>query len=49
LSNSEFTTALERLTDVQEDDPLKTGTEEDICVNPMNDGSPSPDGNKGSA
>jgi len=34
-SDSEFTTALERLKDVQENDPLKTGTEEDTFVNAM--------------
>jgi hypothetical protein len=34
-SDTEFTTALERLKDVQENDPLKTGTEEDIFVNAM--------------
>jgi hypothetical protein len=31
----EFTTALERLRDVQRDDPFKTGTEEDTYVNSM--------------
>ena len=34
-SDSEFTTALERLKNVQENDPLKTGTEEDTFVNAM--------------
>jgi hypothetical protein len=34
-SDSEFTTALERLKDTQENDPLKTGTEEDMFVNAM--------------
>jgi hypothetical protein len=34
-SDAEFTTALERLKDVQENDPLKTGTEEDTFVNAM--------------
>ena len=34
-SDSEFTTALERLRDVQKDDPFKTGTEEDPYVNSM--------------
>ena len=34
-SDTEFTTALERLKDVQENDPLKTGTEEDYFVNSM--------------
>lgn len=34
-SDTEFTTALERLKDVQENDPLKTGTEEDAFVNAM--------------
>jgi hypothetical protein len=34
-SDVEFTTALGRLKDVQENDPLKTGTEEDIFVNSM--------------
>ena len=34
-SDSEFTTALERLKDVQENDPFKTGTEEDTFVNAM--------------
>jgi len=34
-SDSEFTTALERLKDVQKNDPLKTGTEEDTFVNSM--------------
>jgi len=34
-SDSEFTTALERLKDVQKDDPFKTGTEEDYFVNSM--------------
>ena len=34
-SDAEFTTALERLKDVQENDPLKTGTEEDCFVNSM--------------
>jgi hypothetical protein len=31
----EFTTALERLKVVQENDPFKTGTEEDTFVNAM--------------
>ena len=30
-----FTTALERLLDVQKNNPLKTGTDEDIFVNSM--------------
>jgi hypothetical protein len=34
-SDAEFTTALGRLKDVQENDPLKTGTEEDYFVNAM--------------
>jgi hypothetical protein len=34
-SDPEFTTALERLKDVQENDPFKTGTEEDTFVNAM--------------
>ena len=34
-NDTEFTTALERLKDVQENDPLKAGTEEDIFVNSM--------------
>jgi hypothetical protein len=34
-SDSEFTTALERLKEVQENDPFKTGTEEDTFVNAM--------------
>ena len=34
-SDAEFTTALGRLKDVQENDPLKTGTEEDYFVNSM--------------
>ncbi len=34
-SDTEFTTALERLKDVQENDPLKKGTEEDTFVNAM--------------
>src|SRR5215216_4041035 len=34
-SDTEFTTALRRLKDVQENDPLKTGTEEDSYVNSM--------------
>jgi hypothetical protein len=34
-SDVEFTTALGRLKDVQENDPLKTGTEEDYFVNSM--------------
>jgi hypothetical protein len=34
-SDTEFTTALERLKDVQENDPLKTGTDEDTFVNAM--------------
>jgi hypothetical protein len=34
-SDSEFTTALGRLKDVQKNDPLKTGTEEDYFVNSM--------------
>ena len=34
-SDTEFTTALERLNDVQENDPFKTGTEEDSYVNSM--------------
>ena len=34
-SDSEFTTALERLKDVQKNDPFKTGTEEDAYVNSM--------------
>ena len=34
-SDTEFTTALRRLKDVQENDPLKTGTEEDYFVNSM--------------
>ena len=34
-SDAEFTTALERLKDVQEKDPFKTGTEEDTFVNAM--------------
>ena len=34
-SDAEFTTALERLKDVQEKDPLKTGTGEDYFVNSM--------------
>lgn len=34
-SDSEFTTAIERLKDVQKDDPFKTGTEEDYFVNSM--------------
>jgi hypothetical protein len=34
-SDSEFTTALGRLKDVQENDPFKTGTEEDYFVNSM--------------
>ena len=34
-SDSEFTTALERLKDVQKDDPFKTGTDEDTFVNSM--------------
>ena len=34
-SDTEFTTALGRLKDVQANDPFKTGTEEDIFVNSM--------------
>ena len=34
-SDSEFTTALGRLKDVQKNDPFKTGTEEDTYVNSM--------------
>jgi transposase-like protein len=34
-SDSEFTTALERLKDVQINDPFKTGTKEDTYVNAM--------------
>ena len=34
-SDTDFTTALGRLKDVQENDPLKTGTEEDYFVNSM--------------
>lgn len=34
-SDGEFNTALGRLKDVQENDPLKTGTEEDYFVNSM--------------
>jgi len=34
-SDSEFTTALEQLKDIQEDDPFKTGTEDDTFVNAM--------------
>jgi hypothetical protein len=34
-SDAEFTTALGRLKNVQENDPLKTGTEEDYFVNSM--------------
>jgi hypothetical protein len=34
-NDTEFTTALERLKDVQENDPFKTGTEEDTFVNAM--------------
>src|SRR5688572_29966126 len=34
-SDTEFTTALGRLKDVQENDPLKTGMEEDYFVNSM--------------
>ena len=34
-SDAEITTALERLKNIQEDDPFKTGTEEDILVNSM--------------
>jgi hypothetical protein len=34
-SDAEFTEALERLNDVQKNDPFKTGTEEDIFVNSM--------------
>ena len=34
-SDTEFTTSLERLKDVQENDPLKTGTAEDYFVNSM--------------
>ena len=34
-SDTEFTIAIERLKDVQENDPLKTGTEEDTFVNAM--------------
>lgn len=34
-SDTEFTTALGRLKDVQENDPFKTGTDEDIYVNSM--------------
>lgn len=34
-SDVEFTTALGRLKDVQENDPFKTGTEEDYFVNSM--------------
>jgi len=34
-SDTEFTTALERLKNVQENDPFKTGTEEDTFVNIM--------------
>jgi hypothetical protein len=34
-SDPEFTTALERLKDVQKNDPFKTGTEEDTFVNAM--------------
>jgi hypothetical protein len=34
-SDPEFTTALERLKDVQKNDPFKTGTEEDTYVNSM--------------
>ena len=34
-SDSEFTTALERLKDVQENDPFKTGTDADSYVNAM--------------
>jgi hypothetical protein len=34
-NDTEFTTALERLKNVQENDPFKTGTEEDTFVNSM--------------
>jgi|SRR5215207_301630 len=34
-NDSEFTTALERLLDIQKNDPLKTGTDEAAFVNPM--------------
>jgi len=34
-SDSEFATTLKRLKDVQENDPFKTGTEEDTFVNAM--------------
>jgi hypothetical protein len=34
-SDTEFTTALERLKDVQKNDPFKPGTEEDTYVNSM--------------
>lgn len=34
-SDPEFTTALERLKDVQQNDPFKTGTDEDVFVNAM--------------
>lgn len=34
-NDAEFTTALGRLKDVQENDPLKTGAEEDYFVNSM--------------
>ena len=34
-SDAEFTTALGQLRDVQKNDPLKTGTEEDYFVNSM--------------
>jgi hypothetical protein len=34
-SDAEFTTALERLKDVQKNDPFKTGTEEDTFANAM--------------
>jgi hypothetical protein len=34
-SDAEFTTALERLNAVQENDPFKTGTEEDTFVTAM--------------
>jgi hypothetical protein len=34
-NDPEFTTALERLVEAQKNDPLKTGTEEDVFVNSM--------------
>ena len=34
-NDTEFTTALERLKNVQKNDPFKTGTEEDTFVNSM--------------